>query len=122
MSNGVAQTIVAPVTAALLQSYRPHRQIELIVRDQDLGRRDFIEVAQLTNREAAAVHVSRGLQQHQLVVLDTDLRGLTGILSVIAELAAVTARKQVYEPETRIVTGHLMFRAWIAQADDDTQR
>jgi hypothetical protein len=34
----------------------------------------------------------------------------------------VAARKQVHEPETRIVAGHLMFRAWIAQTDDNAQR
>ena len=110
------------VSAALLQSHRADRQVELIVRDQDVRRRDFVEFAQLANRQAAAIHVSRGLEQHQVVALDADLRRLARIFSVIAKLAAVTARKQVHEPETRIVTGHLMFRAWIAQTDDDAQR
>jgi hypothetical protein len=34
----------------------------------------------------------------------------------------MAARKQIHKPETRVVASHLMFRAWIAQANDDAQR
>jgi hypothetical protein len=32
------------------------------------------------------------------------------------------ARKQIHEPETRVVAGDQMFRARIAQTDDEAQR
>jgi hypothetical protein len=32
------------------------------------------------------------------------------------------ARKQVHEPETRIVAGHLMFRSGISETGDYAQR
>jgi hypothetical protein len=34
----------------------------------------------------------------------------------------VSAGKQIHEPETRVVTSHLMFRSGIAETDDDAQR
>src|SRR5258708_31448856 len=50
MRDGVAQAIVAAMAAPLLQAHRAHRQVELIMRDQDLLWRDFLELAQLANR------------------------------------------------------------------------
>ena len=44
------------------------------------------------------------------------------ILAVVAKLRAMTARKQVHEPETRVVAGDLMFGPRIAETDDDAQR
>src|SRR5258707_15834039 len=122
MRDRVAQAVMASMATALLQAHRADRQVELIMRDQDLFGRNLVELAQLANRQAAAIHISRRLEQHHFVSLDADLRGLARIFSIVAKLAAMAARKQVHEPETRVMPGHLMFRAWIAQADDDAQR
>ena len=66
--NGVAQSVVAAVTAALLQAHAAHRQIEFVVRDEDVLRRDLVEFAELSDRQTAAIHVGRGLQQIDFLV------------------------------------------------------
>ena len=50
MRNGVAQTIVPAVAAALLQAHAAHRQIKFVVRHQDFLGRDLEELAQLSDR------------------------------------------------------------------------
>src|SRR5450432_2795319 len=122
MRDRVPQAIVAAMAAPLLEAHRADGKVELVMRHEDFRGWDLVEVAQLSDRQAAAIHVGRGLQQHDLKSLDVDLRGLARIFSIVAKLPAVTARKQLHKPETRVMPGHLMFRSWIAQADDDSQR
>ena len=120
--DDVAQPVVAAVTAAVLQAHGADRQIELIVRHQDLLGRDLEEIAQLPHRQAAAVHVRGGLQQHDVLAADVDARGLAGELAVVAKLRAVPPRKQIHEPETRVVAGDQMLGPRIAETGDDPQR
>ena len=67
MRDGVAQAVVAAVAAALLQPHAADRQIEFVMRHQDLLGRDLVEIAQLADREAAAIHVGGRLQQNDLL-------------------------------------------------------
>src|SRR5258708_15542498 len=122
MCDGLPQAIVAAMTAGLLEAHGADGKVEFVMRHEDIRGQDLVEIAQLPDRQAAAIHISRRLQQHYLMAFDSDLCGLARIFSVVAKLAAMSARKQVHKPETRIVTGHLMFRSWIAQADDNSQR
>src|ERR1700675_1255480 len=89
MRDRVAQTIVAAVAAPLLQTPAPHRQIKFVVRHQDLFRRDLEEIAQLPDRQAAAIHVGGRLQEYEIRAADADPRGLAGEFPVVAKLSAV---------------------------------
>src|SRR5882762_5024500 len=122
VGNGVAQSVVTAVSPALLQANAAHRQIQLVVRHQNILGRNLVEVAELTHRDAAAIHVRRGLQQDDFLLAQSDARSLPRVFAVVAKLAPMTARKQVHEPETRVVTSHQMFGAEIAQADHNAQR
>src|SRR5277367_1898590 len=116
--DGVAQSIVSAMSAALLQSHGAYGQIELVVRNQDLLRQDLEEIAHLPDRQAAAIHIGSRLQQRDFLIADVDSSRLAREFSIIAKFAVMTARKQLHEPETRVVASHLMFRAWIAQTND----
>src|SRR5271155_2030156 len=106
MCDRVAQSIVAAVAATLLQPHGTYRQVQFIVHNQDFFGRDLEEIADLTNREAAAVHIRGGLEQRDFAVGHGDASGLARELAVIAKLSTMAAREQVHEPETRIVACH----------------
>jgi len=73
------------------------------VRHQNIVRFNLEKIADLPNRQAAAIHVSRGLQQDEVLPADAEPRGLAGILAVITEFNAMPPRKQIHEPEPGIV-------------------
>src|SRR6266403_953549 len=93
MRDGVAQSVVAAVSSTLLQANAAHRQIELIVRHQNILGRNLVEVAELAHRHAAAIHICRGLQQDDILLAQGDARGLPGVLAVVAKLAPMAARE-----------------------------
>src|SRR5271165_1306040 len=84
MRDRIAQAVVTAVAPAEFQTQAAHRQIEFIVRNKYLLGGNLEELAELTNREAAAIHISSRLQQDQFLGADRDARRLTRILAVIA--------------------------------------
>eukprot|EP01035_Chromulina_nebulosa_P002936 gene2936-4003_t len=69
-----AQTVMTAVTAGALEFHRADRQIEFIVGDQDVARRDLVERRQRLDGLAALVHEGHRLEQQHLIVADADAR------------------------------------------------
>src|SRR4029453_8449324 len=63
LRDDVLEAVVSGASAAELELYASRLQIQLVVRDQDLGRRDAIEMRERRDRKPALVHVT--LRQHE---------------------------------------------------------
>src|SRR5260370_429157 len=120
--DSIALLVVPRAPSALLQANAARRQIELIVRHQNILGRNLVEIAELAHRYSAAIHICRGLQQDDILLAQGDARGLPGVLAVVAKLAPMAAREQVHEPETRIVARDQMFGAALAPTHPNPPR
>jgi hypothetical protein len=113
----VLQPVVAGGAAALLHLHRARREIELVVRHQDVGGRDLEEAREHLHRPPARVH--EVLRQHQpgaarLVAADQRLE-----LGVLAQRRVRLRREALDQPEAGVVPGGLVAVARVAEADDE---
>jgi hypothetical protein len=119
MRDDVAQTIVSARSATKLEPRFANRQIELIVRHQDLCRRDFYIVADRTHRQTAAIHIGHRLEQRDLVSAELNATDIALKTRVAAEMPTLLGCERVDEPEPSIVTREQMLRPRVAETDDD---
>ena len=113
----VAQAVVAGMTAALLELELAGFQVELVMRDQDLLGRDLEETRQRRDRLARAVHESHGLEQPDRLTFEIAAPGNAEIAAFRVQVDLEFACDRLQPPETGVVTGILVFRARVAQAD-----
>src|SRR5690606_39121016 len=120
-AHGVAQAVLAAVAAVELQPCNAGRQVEFVVRKQRLLRLDLPEPHRRQHRLAAEVHEGRRLQQPDALAADGDLRGLAEQLGVDLETLAGFFRERVDKTEPGVVPGPRVFRAGVAQPDDESK-
>ena len=112
----VAQAVVTAVAAAVLEAGHASGQVQFIVGDENLGRRDAVVGGQCLNRAAAAVHEGVGLEQQQSPSADADLGQLAAEAGLWLEAAAKGLGDAVGEPETGVVSGGGVAGPGIAEA------
>ncbi len=117
--NHVPQPVVPAVPAAPFQAGGAHRQIQLVVRNQQLVQWIAIEVSHRRHATAALIHKSAGLEQSHPVPVDLDVRQLTEKLALLAEHASKAACQLVHEPPARVVAGVRIATAWVTQTHDE---
>ena len=72
--DDVAQAIVSAVAASFLEPYRAARQIDFIVRDQHLRRRELVKIEHARHGPAAAIHESHRFDQPDFIAADAHAR------------------------------------------------
>ena len=120
--DDITKTIVATVTAALLQARRSGWQVDLVVSHQELTNREAIVVKHAANRATAEVHVALRFHQPDIftVQLDSTTFGIEFLLK--PKTSAMLARQRVYKPESGVVQCALVFVLRISEAGDDANR
>src|SRR5690606_2948799 len=119
-ADGVAQSILAAMATVELQPRRTRRQVELVVDQQRLFRLDLPEPQRGGDRLAGEVHEGGGLEQPDLLAADVHPRGLAEQLRLQAEAHALPLGQGIDQAEAGVVPVERVFRAGIAQADDET--
>jgi hypothetical protein len=100
----------------------PGRQVDLVVRHQDLRRQDPVEQGERGDRLAGAVHVGAGLQQPKLAAMVAQPRQFAVELALGAEGRTGRAGDRIDEPEAGVVPRALVLGADVAEADDQPDR
>ena len=114
----VFQAIVARSASAQLQSGLAGRQIELIVRDQDLIGQDPVKQCGGHHGLTGPVHQGRRFQQDQIMVIDRRARQVGGKLALGLQARPDPGCEPVDQPESGVVPGALVTGSDVAQADD----
>ena len=121
MRHDVAQSVLAAVAAVELQARRAGRQIQFVVRDEHLFRRDLPVAQRRGDRCAARVHERRRLEQPQVVAaVVRPSRFRRAACDSMPKRAAVL-RQRVDKPEPGVVPGPDVFGPGVAEADDQAQ-
>ncbi len=111
----VAQSVVAGVSAAELHLRLAGLQVELVVHDEDLLRRDREEARDRRDGAAGEVHERRGLHDPHVA----RLRDVRRELALRRERGRELPRQRVGEPEARVVAGARVFAARVSQTGDE---
>src|SRR5262245_12020756 len=121
LRDEIADAVVARGATALLQLHDARREIQLIVRDENLLDGHFVERRDAARRAAAAVHVRHRLHQPDLMPADPRARELALMLRFVAQRGAMAARQLVDEPEAGVVTRVRVLVVGIAETDDELE-
>ena len=111
-----------PAPPPRLRRATPGRQVELVMHDQHLVRRELEVVAERAHRLAAAIHVAHRLQEPQRLARDLAAARLGVVAPLRPQAQLMAARQFVDEPEARVVARVFVFGARIAEPDDQMQR
>src|SRR5690606_9881550 len=119
--HGVAQAILAAVSAVELEPCHAGRQVQLVVRQQRLLGLDLPVAQRRGDRLAAEIHEGRRPQQPDRTSPDIDLRRLAEQPGLQAKTPAAPLAERVDEAEPGVVPGPRVFRPRVAEADDESQ-
>ena len=102
---------------------RPHpqlaeRQVDVVAHDQQVRRRDLIEVQDLADGSAAQVHERLRLDEEDFLPVLVQL-GHLGLEPPLEAAGVRTRRQGIDHVETDVVPRPLVAAARIAQTDDD---
>lgn len=115
----VLQAVMAARAAPELELDRARRQVQLVVRDQDLVGHHLVEARQRHGRQAGAVHEGLWLQQPHLVAPQVGARGIAVEARLVAQRHVAHARELVDQPKAGVVPRGCVFGARIAEPDDE---
>ncbi len=113
----VFQAVVAAVAAAELDFCHAGRQIQLVVRHQDLVGFDAVEIGHRQHRFAAQVHEGGRHQQAHVVARQIQTGGVAEELALFFQLLIVALCQQIDVPGAGVVACLGVFRARVGQAD-----
>src|SRR6266851_8089541 len=114
LRDDVLEAVVPGAAAAELELHAPGLHVELVVRNQDLERRDAVETRERGDRESALVHVA--LRQHEAnvaAVAGASARDQAVEARFRLKGESQRARKPLDEPRSRIVAGGSVLPAGI---------
>ena len=89
LSNGVAQAIVATVTAAIFIARGAGRNIQFVVGDEYGFRSDFVEISECGDSLSAAIHKGAWNKQTQVVTVVMNSGGVAKEASFAIQRAAL---------------------------------
>ena len=118
MAGDIPQAIMSTMTTASLEPNRTRLQVQLIMSYEDLFQRNFIEITDLPDGLATAIHKGSRLDQPDIGTSDPELADLTRELVLGSELAIETTCQLIHKPKPGIMPGLFVIRAWITQAHD----
>src|SRR5690348_1950191 len=121
VGHDVAQAVLAAVAAVELHSRGASREVQVVMRDQALLRRNLVVAQRGSDRDAALVHEGGGLEQPHRLAADAQLAALAVQLAVEAPALVLTRRQGVHKPEPGVVPGSEVFGTGIAQSDDEPE-
>ena len=117
-ADGIAQAIMAAVSATMLKARNAGSKVQFIVCNEDGFGRDLVELRESVNGLSAAVHKRGGNQQTQIAAVKMNTRGQPVEFILWNQAGALAARQLGNEIGTGIVTSPVIFSARIAQAHD----
>ena len=103
------------IAAAALHLHLHRRQIQLVMKDRNILRRQLVEAHRLTDRPAAFVHEGRGFQQQDFLVADPAVLN-PALKLLLWQGKAVHVGDQFDGHEADIMPVHRILRARIAEA------
>ncbi len=118
MSDEIAQAVVPGVTAAQFELGLTRRQIEFVMRHQNVLRRDFVEAGERADGLAGSVHIGAGLEQPKLMPLQTHPGDIAEKTALGLEADARGGGDLIDQPEAGVVAIEGVFLPGIAQADE----
>src|SRR5690606_38612958 len=116
-ADDVPEAVVAAVTTTDFQAGDARSQVEFVMGHQDFPRGNGKKIGHRRHGLAAAVHISGGDQQTQLVTIDADLAGQAMKLFFFPEGATLAAGQGGNKIGPGIVTGPVVLRAGVSQPD-----
>src|SRR5579875_3621327 len=119
VGDDVAQSVLAAVAAVELQPRGAGRQIQIVVHHQQFLRRDLPVVQRRRHRDAAPVHVRRGLDQPHRLAVDLHPAGFRVQPALETETLARTRCQRIDEPETGVVPVAQVFGLGVAETSDE---
>src|ERR1700678_119149 len=119
MLDHIAQAIVTAVAAGLLEPHRAWRQIDVIVHEQHLLRRDAIEVSDCSHRAATLVHERSRFGEPQFALVDAHAGQIGLQAPLVAPTAALTREQRIDEPPARIVARARVLLPRVTETDDE---
>ena len=118
MRRDRAQPVMTGVAAALLHAQLGGRQIKLVMKDDDVLRRNLEELRRRGDRRPGLVHV--GLRLHQQNAFGADGRfAAGGVETRLPGRSVVCARDRLRRHEADIVSVHGVAVARIAEPDEE---
>ena len=118
----IAQTIVPRMTAAKFKFDVTGVEIKLIVRDENFGRRNGVEIRYGSDALARKVHVLLRLENPYFTRSTTSARNQSAEFFVAGKTATDFMRHILREPKPCVMPGAFVFRSGIAQSDDEFDR
>ncbi len=120
--DDIAQTVVTAVAATHFEARGTRRQIDFIMRYQELTNLQAIVVEHAANGGAAEIHIALRLDQPHVLTTHADA-AIFGIeLLFEAKAAIVFARQRIHKPETGVVQCTRVLILRISEAGDDANR
>jgi len=121
MPDDVANTVVATVAATLFEAYRSGRQIDLVVRDQQLLGLEPVIIKYTAHGRATEVHIALWLDEPDGIAADIHSATVSIELFLVPEGAAILSCQRVDEPEPGIVQRACVLFFRIAETGDYAQ-
>lgn len=118
LRDDVPQPVVTAVPAALLELGDAGWQIEFVVGHQYFLRLDTEKAGKRRDGLAAAVHVSGGNQQTNVLTLVTEAPGQAEIFAIGDKVDPLCVRDALNKKGPRVMPSLFVFGAWISQAND----
>jgi hypothetical protein len=119
VGNDILEAVVSAGSTATLQSHRSDREVQIVMDHHHRFRRYLQVGTKALDRVSAAIHESGGLEQSDFAAVYLDPGQFTLESTFLLERTSVTFRKDIHEPESRIMASVLVTSAWIAQARND---
>ena len=118
LGGDALEAVVAGVATSFLELHRAREKIELVVNDEDLLGLDLVVGGHGLHGDARAVHEGGGLQKPHFFALDAHAGGFPRKLPVFGEAAAVLFGEKIEHLKAAVVPRGFVFRAGIAEPDD----
>src|SRR5262245_1968144 len=122
LSNEIANPVVACRTAALLQLHHARREVQLVMRDENLFDRHLVEGRDTARRAATAVHIRHRLEQPDLVLTHAYAGEMALMLRLVAERSAMPPRELIHEPEPSVMPSTQILGIWVSKSNDEFER
>lgn len=118
LGDDVLEAVMATVTTTLLELGDARRQIQFVMGYQNRFRLNLIKTRQCGHRLAREVHIGVRDEQPHILPLDQDAGSMAEELGFFTQADIVPAGQLLHIPGARVVAGLGIFRAGVAQSDD----
>ncbi|RMR53962.1 hypothetical protein ALP85_05318 [Pseudomonas syringae pv. syringae] len=118
LRNDVAQPVMTAMAATHFEFGNARRQVQFVMRHQNRLDRDAIKARECRDSLAAAVHVSGGNQQTNILTLVREAPGQAKEFALGNEVNSLRRSNTLNKKSPCVMPGLFVFGAWISQAHD----